>query len=104
MATVTWANYLRKNSFRISLAADGRQMREVLAAGGIDLVVLDLMLPGEGARPVSETPYRRQADFRPGPEAGTAEPAEGRPGCEFHAHSATDSMNIRPPVPRGFGH
>jgi AraC-like DNA-binding protein len=24
--------------------------------------------------------------------------------CEFHAHSATDSMNIRPPVPRGFGH
>ena len=24
--------------------------------------------------------------------------------CEFRAHSATDSMSIRPPVPRAFGH
>ena len=40
-------DYLRKNGFRISLAADGRQMRETLAASRIDLVVLDLMLPGE---------------------------------------------------------
>jgi predicted outer membrane repeat protein len=24
--------------------------------------------------------------------------------CEFRSHSATDSMSIRPPVPRGFGH
>ncbi len=40
-------DYLKKNGYRVSLAADGRQMREVLAASGIDLVVLDLMLPGE---------------------------------------------------------
>jgi len=25
-------------------------------------------------------------------------------GCEFHGHSATDSMSIRPLIPRPFGH
>lgn len=40
-------DYLKKNGYRVSLAADGRQMREVLAGHGIDLIVLDLMLPGE---------------------------------------------------------
>jgi len=39
--------YLRDHGFRVSLAADGRQMREVLAGARIDLIVLDLMLPGE---------------------------------------------------------
>lgn len=40
-------DYLRKNGFRVSLAAEGRQMREALSASRIDLVVLDLMLPGD---------------------------------------------------------
>ncbi|MBI2305727.1 MAG: response regulator [Rhodocyclales bacterium] len=40
-------DYLRDKGFRISLAADGRQMREVLDSARIDLIVLDLMLPGE---------------------------------------------------------
>ncbi|MFC5301018.1 response regulator [Azospira restricta] len=40
-------DYLRGNGFRISLAADGRQMREALDGARIDLIVLDLMLPGE---------------------------------------------------------
>ena len=40
-------NYLDKNGFRVIVAADGRQMRAALAAGPIDLIVLDLMLPGE---------------------------------------------------------
>ena len=40
-------DYLKKNGYRASVAADGRQMREALAVSGIDLVVLDLMLPGE---------------------------------------------------------
>jgi two-component system OmpR family response regulator len=38
---------LTKEGFRVSTAADGRAMRQVLADGRIDLVLLDLMLPGE---------------------------------------------------------
>jgi two-component system OmpR family response regulator len=38
---------LAKEGFRVSVAADGREMRKVMADAGIDLVVLDLMLPGE---------------------------------------------------------
>lgn len=38
--------YLQKNGLRASAAADGRQMHAVLASQRIDLVVLDLMLPG----------------------------------------------------------
>ncbi|HEY5828750.1 MAG TPA: response regulator [Hyphomicrobiaceae bacterium] len=38
---------LAKEGFRISTAADGRAMRQVLADGRIDLILLDLMLPGE---------------------------------------------------------
>ena len=40
------AQYLRKQGLQVSLAADGRQMRAVLAGTRIDLLVLDLMLPG----------------------------------------------------------
>ena len=40
-------DYLKKHGYRVSLAADGRQMRDLLASLGIDLIVLDLMLPGE---------------------------------------------------------
>ena len=38
---------LTKEGFRVSTAADGRAMRKVLADRRIDLVLLDLMLPGE---------------------------------------------------------
>jgi two-component system OmpR family response regulator len=41
------SKFLTKNGFRVSLAADGREMRRVLAEAKIDLIVLDLMLPGE---------------------------------------------------------
>jgi len=41
------SRFLRKHGFRVTAAADGRQMNEALAAGRFDLVVLDLMLPGE---------------------------------------------------------
>ena len=41
-------DYLEQNAFRVSLAADGRQMNTVLQAKSpVDLIVLDLMLPGE---------------------------------------------------------
>ncbi len=41
------ADYLEKNGMRVSLAANGREMRAVLDSGAPDLIVLDLMMPGE---------------------------------------------------------
>jgi two-component system, OmpR family, response regulator len=38
--------YLTENGLRVSTAADGRQMQTVLAAGPVDLIILDVMLPG----------------------------------------------------------
>jgi two-component system, OmpR family, response regulator len=38
---------LTKEGFRVSAAADGRAMRKIMADSRIDLVLLDLMLPGE---------------------------------------------------------
>src|ERR671925_1699505 len=39
--------YLQRNGFRVTLATDGKEMRRALDAGRPDIVVLDLMLPGE---------------------------------------------------------
>jgi two-component system OmpR family response regulator len=41
------ARYLTSNDFRVSQAHDGREMDRILADAVIDLIVLDLMLPGE---------------------------------------------------------
>ena len=41
------ARFLRKHGFRVDAAADGREMWRLLEAGRFDLIVLDLMLPGE---------------------------------------------------------
>lgn len=41
------SGYLKKNGLRVTTAADGRQMRAFLEADRVDLVVLDLMMPGD---------------------------------------------------------
>jgi len=41
------SDYLEKNGYRVSTAGDGRAMRAALERGRVDLIVLDLMLPGE---------------------------------------------------------
>ncbi|MBV8876357.1 MAG: response regulator [Gammaproteobacteria bacterium] len=41
------AQYLEKHDFRTTAVADGREMRRVLERSHVDLLVLDLMLPGE---------------------------------------------------------
>ncbi len=41
------ARFLNKHGYRVTTARDGKEMRRALADWQIDLVVLDLMLPGE---------------------------------------------------------
>ncbi|WP_339499551.1 response regulator [Pseudomonas silesiensis] len=40
-------NYLKKNGLRTTVVADGRQMRSFLEANTVDLIVLDIMMPGD---------------------------------------------------------
>ena len=40
-------NYLTRHGMRVSVAADGAQMRRIMAEDKVDLVLLDLGLPGE---------------------------------------------------------
>jgi DNA-binding response OmpR family regulator len=41
------ASYLAKNGFRISKAEDAATARQILAVHAVDLVLLDIMMPGE---------------------------------------------------------
>ncbi|ACL55845.1 response regulator [Methylobacterium nodulans] len=41
------SGYLKKNGLRVTVAADGRQMRSFLDADRVDIIVLDIMLPGD---------------------------------------------------------
>lgn len=41
------ASYLEKNGMRATVAANGREMRKMLEQFSFDLIVLDLMMPGE---------------------------------------------------------
>jgi two-component system OmpR family response regulator len=41
------SRFLKQNGFRVTAVGDGRMMRKALADGRFDLVILDLMLPGE---------------------------------------------------------
>jgi two-component system OmpR family response regulator len=41
------SRFMSKHGFRVTVARDGTEMRKVLKSSAIDLVVLDLMLPGE---------------------------------------------------------
>jgi two-component system OmpR family response regulator len=40
-------NYLKKNGLRTTIVADGRQMRAFLESNVVDLIVLDIMMPGD---------------------------------------------------------
>jgi two-component system OmpR family response regulator len=53
---------LAKEGFRVSTAADGRAMRKVLADSHIDLILLDLMLPGEDGLSLCRT-LRGESDI-----------------------------------------
>jgi DNA-binding response OmpR family regulator len=55
--------YLEGEGFRISEAADGLAMRNVIESGPVDLVLLDLMMPGEDG--LSLARYIRQHSQTP---------------------------------------
>ncbi|MBV7483101.1 response regulator [Bordetella sp. BOR01] len=40
-------NFLKKNGLEVTFAADGRQMRSLLESMTVDLIVLDIMMPGD---------------------------------------------------------
>ena len=42
------STFLRDNGYRVSTAADGRQIVKTVTDAAVDLVVLDVMLPGRG--------------------------------------------------------
>ena len=41
------SGYLKKNGLRVTVAADGRHMRSFLETNSVDLIVLDIMMPGD---------------------------------------------------------
>ncbi|MDK1492331.1 response regulator [Sinorhizobium sp. 7-81] len=41
------SSYLKKNGLRVTAVADGRHMRAFLDANTVDLVILDVMMPGD---------------------------------------------------------
>ncbi len=49
------ADYLKKHDLRVTVVADGRAMREVLAAEVVDLIVLDLKLRTEDGMNLART-------------------------------------------------
>lgn len=38
--------FLREHGYRVTMARDGREMRQALVSASVDLVILDIMLPG----------------------------------------------------------
>jgi len=57
------SKYMVRNGFRATTARNGQDARKILASSGIDLIVLDIMMPGEDGlsicryvRETSETP------------------------------------------------
>lgn len=59
------SDYLEDNGYRVSRAANGAEMRRLMADTRVDLVVLDLMLPGEDGLSLCRDLRARDADHVP---------------------------------------
>jgi two-component system, OmpR family, response regulator len=57
------SQYLQKNGLRATSVADGRGMWQALDAGRIDLIVLDLMLPGDDGLTLCRNLRARSSDI-----------------------------------------
>ena len=59
------AQYLEKHEFRTTAVPDGKEMDRALGRGAVDLVVLDVMLPGEDGLADSAASLRGQRSTVP---------------------------------------
>src|SRR5947207_14208767 len=50
--------YLTGEGYRVSTAQDGAELRRIMAQGGVDLVILELMLAGEDRLTVARSVVR----------------------------------------------
>src|SRR5512140_2567202 len=57
------SKYLLKNGLRATAVADGRAMWQALDAGRIDLIVLDVMLPGDDGLTLCRTLRAKSSDI-----------------------------------------
>ncbi len=55
------SRFLKRHGYRVTVARDGREMKRALADWRIDLVILDLMLPGEDGLTLCRT-LRAESD------------------------------------------
>lgn len=105
--------YLASEGFRVSAAADAAEARQLLAAIAFDLIVLDVMLPGESGLALTESlrrthdvpivlltargaPEDRIAGFEHGADDYLAKPFEPR---ELLLRIRTILRRTTPPVP-----
>lgn len=59
---LTLAGYFEKEGYRVSMAEDGQEMREVFDKGDVDLIMLDIRLPDEDGLSLLRD-IRRQSDL-----------------------------------------
>ncbi len=89
------AAYLDQHGYRVSSAENGEQMRATLAQGGIDLIVLDLMMPGEDG--LSLCRYVREVD---GPPVIMLTAMSEDADCVVGLEIGADDYVTKPFVPR----
>ena len=78
------SQYLDKHDFRTTAVGDGKEMRRIMERSHVDLVVLDLMLPGEdGLSLCRELRSRSQTagDHADGARRGRRPDRRARAGC-----------------------
>ena len=105
--------YLERNGFRVSLATDGAEMRRALDRSRPDIVVLDLMLPGDDGltlcrdlraiEPAGDHAHRARRGDRPHRRPGDGRrrlPGQAvQPARAAGAHQEHPAPRARPAVP-----
>ena len=112
------AVYLKKHALRVSVAADATAARQALTRHAIDLIVLDVMMPGEdgislcrhvretygttygeswymspaASAAVAENPSRRAAQATPVPAANMSVPSQRRWATRWRAMTRSCGM------------